>query len=55
MDVMVGDEEDNCKEGMILCSFQLMKLSDVPRIKDKGDFGPDVSHSHRRTQCTCAV
>jgi len=42
MDVMVGDEEDNCKEGMILCSFQLMKLSDVPRIKDKGDFGPDA-------------
>lgn len=41
-DVMVGDEEDQMQEGQILCSFQLMKMAEVARVREKGDFGPEA-------------
>eukprot|EP00656_Telonema_subtile_P051134 TRINITY_DN6814_c0_g1_i3.p1 TRINITY_DN6814_c0_g1~~TRINITY_DN6814_c0_g1_i3.p1 ORF type:complete len:910 (-),score=293.62 TRINITY_DN6814_c0_g1_i3:1309-4038(-) len=52
-EVMVGDEEDNNKEGFILCSFQLMKQSEVARVRDKGDYGPEAPNGIEPERFPC--
>ena len=48
-------EQDPAPCGKILCSFQLMKKSDVDKVKEKGHWGPDAPNGIEPERSPCRV